>query len=337
MSYTLTLTTESYLLTGSGEGGVLIDADVVFHPTGFPMIPARRIKGMIKESMEEVMEMTDKSGDDIQSVVKDFFGDPGQPTYQGKLLFHNLILPGWPQITKELSDNLRYPGFQPDFIKSHFTAEIQQTAIGREGKEGEIEGVSKKRSLRNYRVIKPGIAFEGMLETTSQLSKDEEHLLRRAILNLRHAGTRRNRGFGKVKCGLQAASADSPDTQTITAYPSGKLLVTVSTQSPVVLAEQLGDQNTVFTRKHISGNQIRGLLANAYIRKRAFQRTVPTWIRTSSTCFSPAMSSLVMQFLSNQRLFRFICITTNWTRIKTLSRFSLSMRTITKSPSRSAK
>lgn len=266
MSYTLTLTTESYLLTGSGEGGVLIDADVVFHATGFPMIPARRVKGMLKESLEEVLEITGEGQTTIEATLTSFFGEPGKPTYEGKLLFHNLMLPDWQQISKELSDYKDFPGFQPDFIKGYFTAEIQQTAIGRENREGEIEGVAKKRSLRNYRVIKPGHSFEGLLEITSPLSDEEEKLLKRAIINLRYAGTRRNRGFGKVKCGLREASTNSLESQAILGIQAGRLSVTITTQSPVVLAEQIGDQNTVFTRKYVSGNQIRGLLANIFIR-----------------------------------------------------------------------
>lgn len=268
MSYTLTLTTESYLLTGSGEGGVLIDADVVFHATGFPMIPARRIKGMLKESLEEVMEIAGETQTAIDATLIRFFGESGKPTYEGKLLFHNLMLPDWEQVRKEVSKYPEYGGFQPDFIKAYFTAEIQQTAIGREDKEGEIEGVAKKRSLRNYRVIKPGQSFEGLLETTSSLSEEEEKLLRRAVMNLRYAGTRRNRGFGKVKCGLKVTAATSLASQAIAGGQAGKLSVTLTTQSPVVLAEQQGDQNTVFTRKYISGNQVRGLLANAFIRKK---------------------------------------------------------------------
>ncbi|MBK8652928.1 MAG: hypothetical protein IPN20_03160, partial [Haliscomenobacter sp.] len=158
--------------------------------------------------------------------------------------------------------------FQPDFIKSHFTTEIQQTAIGREGEKDEVEGVAKKRSLRNYRVIKPDTTFEGLLETTASLLSEEDQFLQKAIRNLRYAGTRRNRGFGKVKCGVEKLATQAPiNDKEEFSISSGKLEVTITTQSPVVLAEQLGEQNTVFTRKYISGNQLRGLLANAYIRE----------------------------------------------------------------------
>jgi CRISPR-associated protein Csx10 len=268
MSFTLTLTTESFLLTGSGEGGVLIDSDVVFHPTGFPIIPARRIKGLLKESLEEVMEISGYNEDEIGRIVKALFGEGGKPTYEGKLLFHNLMLPDWEEIVKEVSGNQMYGGFQPDFVKDYFTTEVQQTAIGREGQANEIEGVAKKRSLRNYRVIKPGVAFEGLLETTSLLSEKEEEILNRAVQNLRYAGTRRNRGFGKVNCELKPVQIDFLESQPLTAIDSNKLAVKVTTESPVVLADMLGEQNTVFSRKSISGNQVRGMLANAFIRNK---------------------------------------------------------------------
>lgn len=269
MSYKLILTTESHLLAGSGEGGVMIDADVIFHPTGFPMIPARRIKGMLKESLEEVMEITGKSENEIENIKSDLFGDPGKSTYLGKLLFHNLMLPDWSSIVKEISTLKDLPCFQPDFIKEYFTEEIQQTAIGRENQEDEIEGVAKKRSLRNYRVVKPNVTFKGIIETTKPLSELEEQLLKKAVLNLRYAGTRRNRGFGKVKCAVESHTMELNIRHEISETAVNKLTVTVTTQSPVILADKLGEQNTVFTRKHISGNQIRGLLANAFVRRKS--------------------------------------------------------------------
>lgn len=274
MSYTLTLTTESYLLTSSGEGGVLIDTDVVFHSTGFPIIPARRIKGMLKESLEEVLEISGKQEQELKEIVISLFGESGRSTYEGKLLFHSLMLHNWEQkVAVEIAANPEYGAFKPDFIKTYFTAEIQQTAIGRVDRKDEVEGVAKRRSLRNYRVIKPGISFEGLLETTAALTLEQEKFLERAILNLRNAGTRRNRGFGKVKCELKAAPQVSLNDGKMIDALSSKLAVTITTQSPIVLAEQLGEQNTVFTRKYITGNQLRGLLANAFIRKRNLSAT----------------------------------------------------------------
>lgn len=269
MSYILQVTTESYLLTGSGEGATLIDADVVFHPSGFPMIPARRVKGMLKESLEEVLEIFGKTRMEIDEMVSSLFGDPGVPTFRGKLLFHNLMLQEWKQIAEEIKNIPKEGALEPEFVKSYFTTEVQQTAIGKEGNKDEIDGVAKSRSLRNYRVIKPGKTFESQLGITAALTPEEDQFLQKAVLNLRHAGTRRNRGFGKIKCQLLP---DEVDNTTLTRQGSSseelpaRISVSVTTLAPVILAELQGEQNTVFTRKFISGNQLRGLLANAYMR-----------------------------------------------------------------------
>jgi CRISPR-associated protein Csx10 len=267
MNYKITLTTESYLLTASGEGATLIDADVVFHPTGFPMIPARRFKGMLKESMEEVLEIYGMDEASVEERVSCLFGSPGKSTYSGKLIFNNLMYENWPEVLQEVSALTNRDAFRPDFIKSYFTAEVQQTAIGREGSEG--EGVAHKRSLRNYRVLKPELTFEALIETTEALDDAQENFLEKAVLNLRYAGTRRNRGFGKIKCSMEKSQIDNiskPDNNNTEKKPIF-LEVTLKTLSPVLFSDLLGEQNTVFTQKYVSGNQLRGLFANAYIRK----------------------------------------------------------------------
>lgn len=274
MKYQLTLKNQSLLLTGSGEGSTLIDSDVVFHPTGFPYIPARRVKGMLKESLEEVMEISGETEPAINTVVSSLFGEGGAKYPKGKLISPNLYLSDWDQITGylselEASDPLPDPFF-PDFIKAHFTIEVQQTAIG-------DDGIAEDHSLRNYRVLKPELSFENILTADPPLSSGEEAWLQKAANNLRYAGTRRNRGFGKVNCTFRALpleegpnTEDRPDVPE--ASPFTSLTVKIETCAPVVLALQLGDQNTVFTQKQISGNHLRGLLASAFIKRKGLQR-----------------------------------------------------------------
>lgn len=280
MNYTFSLKTESFLLTGSGEGGVLIDADVVFDSSGFPFIPARRIKGMLKESLEEVLEMTGKNEDEVLKVVKALFGEPGKGTHAGKLVFNNLFIEDWNTVKADLKSIQPHIAFSPDHIRSCYTVEIQQTAI--EGPDPNVadkksEGTAKHNSLRNYRVIKPDTSFSASLKTTEELIfDDEEKYLKLAAKNLRHAGTRRNRGFGKVCCEItdlaekvihkETEPATIPDDAT-------QLAISITTLSPVIIAQQLGDQNTVSTLKYITGSQLRGLLAGAYIRDKKLSRT----------------------------------------------------------------
>jgi CRISPR/Cas system CMR subunit Cmr4 (Cas7 group RAMP superfamily) len=57
-TYTLKLTLLSPCLIGSGEGfGAVIDSDIVFDEFGIPYIPAKRIKGCLRDSAIEVCEM----------------------------------------------------------------------------------------------------------------------------------------------------------------------------------------------------------------------------------------------------------------------------------------
>lgn len=255
------------LLTGSGEGGVLIDSDVVFHRTGFPYIPAKRIKGALKESAEEVLEIAGVDEFAKKNILQALFGKPGASTFEGKLMFKNLYLEHWEDIMAFLKKHPGYSAFQPENIKAQCTIEIQQTAI-------DVAGIAQKYSLRNYRVIVPGLSFQCRLGVNDVLEDPEKDCLNKAVLNLRYLGTRRNRGFGKVKCCLSeliipeikisSAESISAGSTNNVGQQTDRLIVKISTKSPVVIAQQLGEQNTVFTQKYISGNQLRGLLVQKW-------------------------------------------------------------------------
>ncbi|MEO6452617.1 MAG: RAMP superfamily CRISPR-associated protein, partial [Ginsengibacter sp.] len=302
----LQITLQSFLLTGSGEGSALIDTDIVFDKDGFPFIPARRIKGMLKESMTEVMEMKGEPECKIEEDVIKFFGKEGDEKNSGRLLFKNYYLS---EVSKENLPDLKkkHPfAFAPENIRKFFTAEIHQTALQDE--------VAKDTSLRNYRVIKPFIAngkaicFEGVINGNETLAENEKALLKEAVLNFRYAGTRRNRGFGKVSCRLDNSSSndtnfskaalgsnnaviESGDASTLQ-VTNNEVFVQIKTLSPVVLAMQLGEKNTVLTEKVFNGNRLRGLLASQYIQARnlANAHSDPAFkelFLTCEVCFEP--------------------------------------------------
>ena len=79
--FKLNLKLLSDTLIGSGEGwGAIIDNDIVFDDFGLPYIPARRVKGCLRESALEVMEMFEQSGISFASRgdIGTLFGKPGQ-------------------------------------------------------------------------------------------------------------------------------------------------------------------------------------------------------------------------------------------------------------------
>ena len=74
---------------GSGQGyGAIIDSDIIFDKMGLPYIPAKRIKGLIKDSAIEICEMfelssiesipltKDKNGN--YDIIEKFFGTVGK-------------------------------------------------------------------------------------------------------------------------------------------------------------------------------------------------------------------------------------------------------------------
>ena len=90
----------SYTLTGSGEGVGIIDSDVVLDDFGFPYIPSRRIKGVLKESSQEVCDILGLNYDIVESV----FGKDGFT--EGKVHIGNLCVNNYENIREEI-DNLK--------------------------------------------------------------------------------------------------------------------------------------------------------------------------------------------------------------------------------------
>lgn len=254
----------SFLLAGSGSNGVLIDNDITFHKSGLPFIPARRIKGLLRDSMMEVLEMT---GTSDYNLVEFLFGSEGDAKKNsGRIRIENGYLNNWNDIINELENSPKT--INKESIIEYFTTEVSQTTID------ENSGTTKKRSLRNYRVLNPGFEFIFPVSFKEPLNQTENNCLEKTILNLRYMGTRRNRGFGKIKCTYNNSEiktneekANSSSGFKTRELPSTyKLKITAHNIEPIILSKTDSDQNTVNSYSCISGNQLRGILVNQYIK-----------------------------------------------------------------------
>ena len=86
----------------------------------------------------------------------------------------------------------KYPEtFTPSDVLSTFTSIRYQTKLE--------DGVAAEGSLHNMRVLDAGIKFCGKIILTGG-DETDLNLLALAIRNLSAAGTKRNRGFGKIRC-----------------------------------------------------------------------------------------------------------------------------------------
>ena len=202
--YTINIKLLSDALINSGQGfGAIIDSDVVFDDIGIPYIPAKRIKGCLRDAAEKTCNMLNLAGINFlnNSTINSVFGIRGGAS-PAPVYFSNLVIDDY-ENNKLWLEYLR--GKQTDIlsresIMSTFSTLRQQTRI-------DESGIADEHSLRTIRVLSKWILFKGEV----QLFGDETEvakLLSLACLNLRHIGTKRNRGFGEVECKLYDGRAE---------------------------------------------------------------------------------------------------------------------------------
>ena len=204
-SFDLNIELLSDTLVGSGEGwGATIDSDIVFDKYGLPYIPAKRIKGCLRESAVEVLEMFEQANIELasQKEIGSLFGEAGKAE-SGKLSFSNAYIEDYISNKQwvEWLENEYGSIFSKDAVLNTFTSIRRQTAIGE-------KGVKKEHSLRTSRVLNRGKKFSAMIETSVEIETAGVEFLSFAARNLRHIGTNRNRGFGLVSCYLNGEQAN---------------------------------------------------------------------------------------------------------------------------------
>lgn len=245
MNIKIKLDTLSPLLSSSGESTAHIDADVKYDVHGFPYLQARTFKGLFRESAQEVFEILGE--DEIR--IKALLGDKGNHT--GRLRFNNFYIENYAEIINCLQEHKNHL-LAPSFVKDHFTEYRRQTKIGE-------HGIAEDKSLRTYRLIQAGITMETVLENVEEA---DIPFIQKVLSNIRYMGTRRNRGFGKVR--LTSDYDDTSPTEKPTnnnAPPIHSLSYQLTTLDDVVIAKVIGEQNTVNTAQYIPSTAIRGLVA----------------------------------------------------------------------------
>ncbi len=192
---------KSPALIGSGEGfGTLIDSDIVFDDAGLPYIPAKRIKGCLRDSAKEVEEILKTAEISNPMKIDAVFGKTGEKE-PAVVFFSNLFIQEYEVNQTWLRYFMEHDKFNKHItrasVQNHFTEIRQMTRIGK-------DGVASDHSLRSVRLIKKGEIFEGDVHITG--SPDSNYLiiqtLNLACMNFRRMGTNRNRGFGEISCTL---------------------------------------------------------------------------------------------------------------------------------------
>lgn len=190
----------SPLQLSSGREDIIHDSDAVHDSYGVPYFPGKRLKGLLYESALELVEMGAKFN---KRDIDILFGNIGET----RIRIDNFYLKGSTEAEDaEDAEKIRsswsylenkYPEiFNTENVWQSYTEVRHQTKID------EATGTAEDKSLRNMRVVQKGLYFIGdiyLLASANRIN-DDENIVEQALLNLRFAGSKRNRGFGRIKC-----------------------------------------------------------------------------------------------------------------------------------------
>lgn len=269
------LTLLSDTLSGSGEGMAgVIDTDSTFDEYGFPFIPAKRIKGILKESALEYREAINNA--DLSEKIEALFGKSGS-NFTKSLKLTNGYLENYAELKdlmaricalKETERNKYLAYFNPENIRRQYSCSRIQTTIERKTK------TAKDDTLRQFRVLKNGLSFLFDLNFSRKPDKDEIELLETACKVTRHMGLARTRGMGDVRLELLNEQIDAarPDNERHTST-SGQssdvayLPYLIKTDAQLIASSIVGGNNVV-SYPYIPGCLILGVFAGKFIRKK---------------------------------------------------------------------
>ncbi|MDY3109097.1 MAG: RAMP superfamily CRISPR-associated protein [Lachnospiraceae bacterium] len=253
---TLTVTLKSDLCVGSGYSYAgLIDSDICFDKYGIPYIPARRLKGCLRQSAEDYLLGTIVNEADIN----DIFGVSGDYATKG-VCFENAYPKQYEQLFQELELACKKVGIHQESILRSFTCIRGQTKLK--------DGIAEDNSLRYTRVLNHYSPLDGeeMVFVSRFIIHESDDALMQKLEAIakatRQIGLKRNRGLGSVSCKL---SYEPVSEETIEVSGSEKekvICYSIQNTHPLMLSN-LADTESI---KYIPGQTMLGFLAGAYLR-----------------------------------------------------------------------
>lgn len=191
------ITLRSDLCSGSGESaGNRIDNDIYTDACGLPYIPARRIKGCLRDAAMELRRMGCPEAQSDEAITALFGDGDGR---MGCLQLEDAQLPGSESIKAFLRREL------PEPLRRYAApAEIAKIFSYVRGNTRMEDGVAARGSLRFTRVLSQDSLFHPGEDTqmTCRVYQPEprlDALLTKCCRATRRMGMNRNRGLGAVR------------------------------------------------------------------------------------------------------------------------------------------
>ncbi len=272
----LSIELSSDLCTYSGDVyNSLVDIDVVYDSYGFPYIPAKRIKGCIREACLELVDFGVVPEDSYNRI----FGEKGSRA--SGFTISNACLKDYEALCKDLEEyrqmcvNLDAKEdellIHPQNVLGLYTYMRVQTSMNYE------TGAAEKTTLRTMRVVKKGTVFQARISAGSILSGEDIRNLENAIQLVKHMGVHRTRGLGLVKITIDKEAADhdikSWKEESVTIcqgeiQDKNILDYRIYLKAPMICKSSEGNQAK--SQNFIEGSKVLGLIAGA-MGNRAFQ------------------------------------------------------------------
>jgi len=191
-AYILEFTLESDAIFARGDGvSGLVDIEVQHDQWGFPFLGGRTLKGLLAEECADILAALGEESGRWERAAARLFGVPGEQ--ESILSVGDATLPE--DLRQLVAQQIENGELTPTQVLESLTAIRRQTSM-------EVTGVPKAHTLRSMRVIIRRTKFQAPLFFTEAPTGDDLSLLAVCIKALRRAGSRRNRGFGRLKARL---------------------------------------------------------------------------------------------------------------------------------------
>lgn len=226
------------------DGGVYnssLDTEVVYDSYGFPYIPAKRIKGCLREIALELEDMG------LGVKADELFGAEGNAV--GQVRVSDAYLAGIDEFRKEIKNN-DSKLYHPQNVLNLYTYVRTQTSVDYD------KGVADETSLRSMRVVKKGNTFIADIEIMDDSMAES---LKKCIVALRHMGISRTRGLGEVKCSLKEKEGGDSVTSFKPESEANRLYYTIDLKEPVIVKSINGGEAR--SLDYIEGSKVLGLIA----------------------------------------------------------------------------
>ncbi len=232
----------SDLCVSNGESyGSVIDTDIAYDHLGFPVIRGKILKGCLRETAEELLDM----GMIKEEMLNTLFGEKGNAS-SGILTIQDAHPANYPKL---LSDARKFK-ISREKLLGCYSYTRGQTRINE-------NGTAEKDTLRTTRVLHRGLTF--LCEYTISVGENTEEykdVFENCLKLLRHIGMNRTRGLGEIRCKIisdDKVICNLPETEQEVFEKGDYLEYIVETLAPLIASRENEHLN------HIPGSTLMGL------------------------------------------------------------------------------